>query len=1569
MSMPWRARVLSLVLLVVVLGRAADSLGRQPTPPLKDAEPAVTPEPVALATDPLVRRKLDAAGDYIKVRSWAEAVRLLQGLLDSREDAFLPPRATAGRARVQRWASVHAEAERLIAALPPAGKDYYRLNYDGIADRLLQEARRRADRAALHDLTRRFRYTRAGAEALAMLGGYYLDRGQAGLAAGCFRRLLDSPPPEAVSAATLFLAAAAFRGAGDGQREQAAWAELERRLAGEPLRLSGHDLGLDDLRRQVDHLGSGAALVKGEEQDWPTYRGDARRCAVAQGGPFLLQTALRIPTAAGEAGEWIRRTLRTSSPGVLPGAVPVAVEGRIVLRTPLGIQAVDAHSGREVWRTAAPLGLDALLEDPGRKVQLRHWFDLYNQDRGVLLANSTLGTLSSDTRHVYAIEDLVLPPHPILLQQQQQGEVRSLGPMRYFTGHNRLRALDLADGHVVWEVGGPAPMAAVPKPVPRPDKSPAARAARAAPRLARQDSLTDACFLGPPLPLGDDLLVVIDKQEDVQLACLDGHSGLVRWTQPLAAAAQKMLLDVDRHTHAIHLAYADGVLVCPTGCGAVVGVDPLSRRLLWAHVYREPGPGTPGDDDPSGNGRPLQTNWTGCAPIIHGGRVVLSAPDADNILCLGLAEGGLLWKTPRSDEDLYVAGVFGTQVLIIGKSACRAVSLSSGETLWQRATGMPAGQGIAAADTYYLPLADGAVLALDLKKPPAAARIEPRSPNASLGNLLFYDGVLWSQGPEALVAFTPVQNRLREVEARLARAAADGAALAERGRLRLERGDLRGGIADLHEALAGSLSAQTQGATRTRLFGALIELLQRDFPQAEKHLADCETLCMLAPGKDGRPPSAEEVRQRRQQLFALVAAGRGRQGQVPWALQSWRNLLALSRPGDLLPMPEDPALRVRPEVWVRERVAELARATDTDGRQALAAEMDRAWRSVRDHKDDAEALDRYLTLFGSVPPVRGAAVRGAWARLLLAQQLAELPDARHSLEADLLCAALAEDPAPAARALVAEALEVQAGLLLRRGRLDEAAVVYHRLGTQFPGWDLPTGTGAEILSRARLDKRLLPYLAAVERPQRPAWVPGRIAAVERPASPPTDQILLPCVPRLPAPPASPGTLGPAEGLPVGGDLRFFLDGRALSLVATERDTGRRLWAVPLPLQSLPPALRNSELPAQVVDHLLLVGFGQKLFAIDLLQRRVRWVHDFIEGINPTQVVSAMMSDGAVQTFSPDGQTVRRLGWVGPASRRGIFVMNSNGLNCLDVATGQPRWVRSDLPAWLLSVFGDDAHLFLGEHYPNGNPRGLRAVSLADGRLIPIRDASTAYAKRLRVLGRRLLVGAEGPAGEVALRLYDPLTGKDDWARTFPAGSLVLSAPTPELLGVASPDGAVTEVDLSTGREGPRLTLEPVHRPAARVTGGCLFRDAEQIYVGLLGQGEGSATLMAGPNPYFAGGLASLSINGMLYAFDRATGKRRWYSQAPGLGILLERFDELPVLLGAAVSNRQTDPPGNAEVVLAVRSFDKRTGKILFNREYRTTGETFHSLRLDRHAGTVDLLSGTLVLRHQPVRGR
>src|SRR5262245_29908506 len=97
------------------------------TQPQQPDTAAPTPvDPVTLPVERSLRKKLDAANDYIKAGLWPDAVRLLQILLDSREDSFLEQPDPKGKAS-GRWVGARAEAERLVASLPAAGLEVYQV--------------------------------------------------------------------------------------------------------------------------------------------------------------------------------------------------------------------------------------------------------------------------------------------------------------------------------------------------------------------------------------------------------------------------------------------------------------------------------------------------------------------------------------------------------------------------------------------------------------------------------------------------------------------------------------------------------------------------------------------------------------------------------------------------------------------------------------------------------------------------------------------------------------------------------------------------------------------------------------------------------------------------------------------------------------------------------------------------------------------------------------------------------------------------------------------------------------------------------------------------------------------------------------------------------------------------------------------------------------------------------------------------------------------------------------------------------------------------------------------------
>ncbi len=95
--------------------------------------------------------------------------------------------------------------------------------------------------------------------------------------------------------------------------------------------------------------------------------------------------------------------------------------------------------------------------------------------------------------------------------------------------------------------------------------------------------LAGSYFLGPPLPLGGKLYVLTEKNAELRLVCLNAVNGEPTWEQTLATPRDRLLLDVSRRVQAVHLAYGEGILVCPTNAGAILGVD--RRRAAWSGLF------------------------------------------------------------------------------------------------------------------------------------------------------------------------------------------------------------------------------------------------------------------------------------------------------------------------------------------------------------------------------------------------------------------------------------------------------------------------------------------------------------------------------------------------------------------------------------------------------------------------------------------------------------------------------------------------------------------------------------------------------------------------------------------------------------------------------------------------------------------------------------------------------------------------------------------------------------------------------------------------------------------------
>ena len=102
------------------------ALGLDTARPAEDKEKEAA-APWRLATDARAAMQLQAAADYIQDEDWRSALRLLQHLLAGEPDTLA--RLGGREGKPERTVSEHAEAERLLASPPEAGRKAYQQIY------------------------------------------------------------------------------------------------------------------------------------------------------------------------------------------------------------------------------------------------------------------------------------------------------------------------------------------------------------------------------------------------------------------------------------------------------------------------------------------------------------------------------------------------------------------------------------------------------------------------------------------------------------------------------------------------------------------------------------------------------------------------------------------------------------------------------------------------------------------------------------------------------------------------------------------------------------------------------------------------------------------------------------------------------------------------------------------------------------------------------------------------------------------------------------------------------------------------------------------------------------------------------------------------------------------------------------------------------------------------------------------------------------------------------------------------------------------------------------------------
>ncbi len=1577
-----------------------------------------------------LREALDVAQDYIKSRDWKIAVEQLQKILDRKTDAYVQVKVRDGVANeVTRWVSVKYEANKLLGSLPPPGLAVYDLFSGEKAFRLLRDAKKTGDIDKLAQVARRYYHTSSGPEANDLLATYFLDRGQYFMAALRFNQLLKLPPRRTrITDLTLFKAALAYQRAGDNvnkARADEVIAELMPRLQkNKGLRVGDRLIPVKDLQQFMAKNVVRASFARSE---WPFIRGDKTNTAQAAGSPPLLDKTLFVkktilqphiitgePEFNNRSKEWVLESgsrsavqrYRTTGRPVMPGFFPIAVNGKAIYRTYAGITAVSVKdyvdadgtpikAGELEWKSTEFDGSLASLMEKSYSTDVEGWLTSYSSQptwMNLVFENSLVGSLSCDQQRVYAVDDLAVPVPPNvaqnLLQNNQFNRGNPFSPkLRELVMGNSLRAFDTNSGKIVWCKGL--------------DDTKAGK---------QNNPFESSFFLGPPLPVGGRLYVLNEKAKngELSLVVLDPVSGDMIETQSLGQVMQNSRFPVDalRRINAVHLGYGEGILVCPTNAGEVLGYDLLGKTLAWAYPYRESEKSLTPQFNPRFGRRnfpltPVDETWKATPPAIVDGKVVFTAPDADSLHCISLRDGTLNWKYRKTENDVFFAGIFDRKVLIVGKYSVQARDLDTGRFLWALSTGkLPAGQGTASEDKYYLPLENGETVAIDVAQGRIFARNRLRtSAQPKVGNLLFYRDAVLSQTTEQFVAYPPLLPALQKASIAVKNDPADWKLLTRLGELQLAAGQGTEAVRNLRTVRSQKTTPELKSRVNDQLYLAYTDLMQANFKGVtDTYLKEYKAVC--------QETTDDTLRQKRLgKFYQLLGRGHESVGDLAKAYSAYTKLESLSLfESQGVPNLENPRKRTPLGLWMKAQVLAMIDRANPQQQQALETVVNAQWDEVAKSKD-LDNVRRFIDKFG-VPFAAGRK-----ARLFLADAILKDASADGFLEAELALNQLRGRGLEKTASAGGKALETLARLALRQGgsastksseSTREAVAYYRQLARMFPKTEIRNGkNGDEILSEIKTDPR---FLAALDKRGR-RWSSGSLATRQTTSNyggSNTQGFLY-----RPVGDATPRT----------SQLRFRLQNNGTQAMLIEAATGKSLWTHQFNLDSTArqAAQRYYYLLQQlttsnrsrvnaspdtaedcqrffVQGHLAVMQVGHNAYAFDLRKPRLLWQHDLWDQKDTPGVSwypqNMQFKDGRIvqQLRNNFGQMrYDRLGEVVAVRPSYVCLRKTNSLVVLDPLKGRTIWSQR-IMSEDLEAFGDDRNVYVLNVRGN-TAGGARAYRVTDGKEVPLTKSFAGfYRNRLHIHNGRILSTTIEPKGQLKVLLFDIPSGKIVWSQIFAPGSHVLRTVDRKITGVVEPEGTVTVLDASSGkklmagnlfRRGrvPRNALQTLREPL-------LLADDDHFYVALNQPIDNTAVQSDFLATNFLSNVHSEVVNGWFCAFHRDKGSRKigkkteswkagelaWHVFQPveNQRVILEQFGRLPVIVFSARYVKAMGNVGQTSWVSQTQTINRKNGKIVWlpAKERNSNGSArFLSFLVNEEKGEISLTSWTNGLVH------
>ncbi len=1504
-----------------------------------DAKPVIPTTPEAtfhLNNDATLRRWLKDGRTRIDAGQITEGLTLWQRILDRGDDGFVRLRSDGP------WLEVRYEVQRGLSELPPNGQAIYERLFGTAARQLLGQSAETGRPVFASETLRRYFHTAAGFDAAKWLASRWLDKGEPRMAARLFERLLTEPAHrDRVTPNLLVQVAVAQRLAGNELRAR----ELFATLGETRVRIAGDERAATQLVEQLVARRTEISPKSNHSREWLAAGGGFGRGATSSGSmPWLkpLWPPVSLTTDRSAIREWLESQDERNMQQLAVAAEPLVVRGQVVVRDMNGLAAFELHTGRRLWSYPSSLPYSEWLSRVMGQVGETNRIGAV---RETLVTNSACRTLSSDGRRVFAID--VLPTEG--KQDLRDDPANDDSVKHELDVLTQLVALPLGDSLTGNSISRRALASGSEV---RPERETDASAFRLIPPTVRPvwtlDGLAAASklghrgcavqFLGPPVVVDDSLFVMgelfslddfaAEKNNQICLIAIDGSNGEPLWSQGLALVDEPFfrMKQRNRRNPVGSPTVADGMLICPTDVGLIVGVDLVTGRQRWVYSYRLGEPERRREYFPE----PLGWDGTPTWPVIHRDRVLLLSRFSEELHCLEATTGKLVWRVPRGDA-VYIGAVTNDRIVLVGERDVRAIAMPADgtqssdtvEPLWSHVVGPVTGRGVRAGEDFLVPLKSGRVACLELATgrdrgfavtrtfDPTTIRrrtnrvAEDEEDDQELapwpGNLIACDDVVVSLGLSHLAVYPQARSKLAELRTQ--------PESVERRLLESELAMLLGSegspVGELRNVLQEPLSPELRRQAQRQLRESLYLELSRDPDQADDLLPQLEKLA---------DTTAERARLLRRVCEVSLPRDPVR------TVRAARDLAALSLEHEL-ELDEHGEHVVSLDTWARGYLRQVR--TRVESSPAEADAVDAVLGQERDRlqsTSDLAALRQFVRLCDDWP--QATAVRFRLVDLLL--ERSEFQEAELLLVRDRLSA----DPVVAANAtarllrlwehvgLYSLAANLLSELEDRFGDV-ELSTVPRPLGSgpaqsQRP---LPNGrgtdrfTGREFVAAFSRDSMTWQAFA---RKRRPDWDVRRVVISE-------DRALG-------------SELRLAEAFGNGEPRNRALDraGVGVHLFQTppllkplgdagwrivDRDSGVVMGQLPELDRFYPTALQPGS--PKAINHFFPVGGQGRMLGFSLLgrdQEDPAWETPF--------------------TALHATQEFLRVGPVGP----GYCVFQSRQhLVMVDPATGRIAWRRELEPhAGLLAesdtgLFGDHEALVVF----GADQSSYTVFETATGRELRRGKLPVDQHQTRRAFGRRLFHITDANNGR-RLRIWDSLTDRNELDEPLVAGIAVFQPIVTvdgELLLVLR-SGRVRVIDVYNSLVKLDVTL-----PESDVRGSNTLRafsDRDRYYLNLQRLLDNSGK---SPFSYFVSDslVPKSEVLGDLHAFarpsqpqplDRAEGplgEKLWLRVMPQRTIL--RLDNARVPFLVAIS-RQQDRTRTDKSALRVESLDALTGNQL-----------------------------------------